>query len=247
VHRQLDDGVIVAHNSRFDIAFLAAELGRAGLSLPAGPVLCTMGLASHLGVPVAGRSLGACCAFYDIALDFGRAHGAETDAQATACLLLCMLREARAQGIESFAGLGCTAPPPTVRETGEARPRTAAQPRKGPARLVTAVRRLADTTPPSSADVSAYLDLLDRVLMDRVLTSAEADALQAMARRCELNEHDTGAAHRSYLRQLVEYAWEDGVLTHTEAGDLGAVGALLGMSSAEIDELVNVRKAACRS
>ncbi len=247
VHRHLDDGVIVAHNSRFDISFLAAELGRAGLSLPAGPVLCTMGLASHLGVPVAGRSLGACCAFYDIALDSSWAHSAETDARVTARLLLCLLRDAHAQGIESLAGLGCTAPPVAIRETGEAPTRSAAPPRKAAARLVTAVRRLADTTPPSSADVSAYLDLLDRVLMDRVLTNAEADALQAMARRCELTEHDTGVAHHTYLRQLVEHAWEDGVLTVAEAGDLSVVGSLLGMSPVQIDDLVNARRAACRS
>lgn len=247
VRRQLDDGVIVAHNSRFDVAFLAVELRRAGLSLPNGPVLCTMGLASHLGVPVAGRSLGACCAFFDIPLDRRRTHGAEADAHATARLLLCLLREADAQGINSLSDLGCTAPPAVTGERDSSPSSPAAPPHRAAARLVTAVCRLGDTSPVASADVSAYLDLLDRILMDRVLTNAEADALQAMAHRCELNEHDTGAAHHSYLRQLVEHAWEDGVLTDAEAGDLGAVGALLGMSPAEIYELVNLRKAACRS
>lgn len=245
VHCRLDDGVIVAHNSRFDIEFLAAELGRAGLSLPAGPVLCTMGLASHLGVPVAGRSLGACCAFYDIALDCGRAHGAETDAQATARLLLCLLREAGAQGIENLADLGCTAPPAAVRESGEAPTPSAAPPRKTAARLVTAVHRLADTTPLASADVSAYLDLLDRVLMDRVLTPAEADALHAVARRCNLTERDAAIAHRTYFRQLVGAAWEDGILTDDEASDLGAVGVLLGIAPAQVDDLVG--RTACSS
>lgn len=248
VRRYLDDGVIVAHNSRFDIAFLAAELGRAGLSLPDGPVLCTMGLASRLGVPVPGRSLGACCAFFDIRLESGRAHGAEHDAQAAARLLLCLLREARARGIDSLAGLGCAATPAVAPEADQVPSPPPPSPlRHAAPRLVTAVRRLADTSPPASADVSAYLDLLDRVLMDRVVTAAEADALQAMARRCDLTGHDTAAAHRAYLRQLVELAWEDDVLTDAEAGDLGAVGALLGMTSAEIDNLVDVRRPAWRS
>lgn len=247
VRRQLSDGVIVAHNSRFDIAFLAAELGRAGLSLPEGPVLCTMGLASHLGVAVAGRSLQACCAFFDIALDAARAHGAEADAQATARLLLCLLREALAQGIQSTADLGCTAPPLVGSEPGGASTSFAAPPRQAAARLVTAVQCLADTSPLVSANASAYLDLLDRVLMDRVLAAAEVDALKAMACRCDLSEHETAAAHRTYLTRLVEHAWEDGVLTDAEASDLGAVGAMLGMTSPQIDDLVHARRATCRS
>ena len=204
-----------------------------------------MGLASHLGVSVAGRSLAACCAFYDIALDCSRAHGAEADAQATARLLLCLLREAGAQGIENLADLGCTVPPAAVRESGEAPTLSAARPRKTAARLVTAVHRLADATPLASADVSAYLDLLDRVLMDRVLTPAETDALHAMARRCNLTERDAAIAHGTYFRQLADAAWEDHILTDDEASDLGVVGFLLGIAPAQIEDLVG--RTACRS
>lgn len=246
VRRRLDGGVIVAHNSRFDVAFLAAELRRAGLSLPDAPVLCTMGLVSRLGIPVAGRSLGACCAFFAIPLEPGRAHGAEYDAQATARLLLCLLREAHAQGIQALAGLGCTAALTIAGDTDPAPAPSASPPGLAKPRLVTAVRRLADTSPPSSVDISAYLDLLDRVLMDRVVTAAEADALQAMARRCDLTEQDTTAAHRLYLRQLVDDAWEDEVLTDAEAGDLVAIGALLGMASTEVNDLVDARRSAWR-
>src|SRR3954447_7577119 len=42
--------VIVAHNARFDCAFLEDELARAGLGVAPLPALCTMGLATALGL-----------------------------------------------------------------------------------------------------------------------------------------------------------------------------------------------------
>jgi DNA polymerase-3 subunit epsilon len=78
--------VLVAHNARFETAFLRAELSRLGITSPVrdGDALCTMKLArTHL--PGAGTKLADCCAALGIPLD--DAHEALADARATALLL----------------------------------------------------------------------------------------------------------------------------------------------------------------
>jgi DNA polymerase-3 subunit epsilon len=253
---RLDGAVLVAHNSRFDVAFLEAEMARAGRRCPTGPTLCTIALASRLGVPSVGRSLRACCAAFDIAYDDGRAHGAEHDARATARLLLCLLREARSRGITTLAGLGCERAPGgprgagarsvasgvAAKEAGDVRAAvgvdSVADVSPAVARIAVAVRRLADGWPIGEPGVTAYLDLVDRVLLDRVITAAEADALAAMARRYALTEGDVAAAHAEYVARLGKVAWDDGVLTGDEVDDLRHVAHLLGVRDAAEDHLI---------
>lgn len=233
---QLSGGIVVAHNIRFDIAFLDAEFERAGHRRIDGPTLCTMELAARLDLPVPGRSLAACCEHFTIPLT--AAHGAEHDAHATAKLLLHLLRDARAKGLGRLDDLAlttcpehATTPPP---ETTARRPRAKAPTPVGrPLRLVAAVRRVADTTPMGSPEAAAYLSLVDWVLLDGVLTATEADALIAMARRCRLNDNDVERLHVEYLRRLAVAAGWDGGVGRDETEDLGAVAALLGVHMPE--------------
>jgi DNA polymerase III subunit epsilon len=232
---RLSGGVVVAHNLRFDIAFLDAEFERAGHRRIDGPTLCTMELASRLDLPVPGRSLAACCEHFTIPLT--AAHGAEHDAHATAKLLLHLLRDARAKGLGRLDDLALATGPEHTTPSPEAtphRPRAEAPtPARKPLRLVAAVRRVADTTPMGSPEAAAYLSLVDRVLLDGVLTATEADALIAMARRCCLDDNDVERLHVEYLRRLAEAAGWDGALGRDETEDLGAVAALLGVHMPE--------------
>lgn len=241
VRQRIDGGVVVAHNARFDVSFLVAELTRAGHRMPSSPTLCTMRLAGLLDIAVPGRSLHACCRFFDIPVDEASAHGAARDAEAAARLLLHLLREARAWGISSIEELGCEAPAApsgaaAAHAVGPSSPTPAAP------RVAAAARRVADTSPITSPDRAAYLELLDRVLLDRVITEAEADALAAMARRCRLGDEDVAAAHREYVDRLADVAWEDGALDDEERRDLVAVGAELGASAETMLTLIDERR-----
>ncbi|MGW4643645.1 3'-5' exonuclease [Sphaerisporangium sp. NPDC004334] len=78
--------VPVAHNLRFDLAFLRREFDRLGAALPRLDRIgvCTMAEAARL-LAYAPRSLAACCAAAGVRLE--RRHDALADARATAGLL----------------------------------------------------------------------------------------------------------------------------------------------------------------
>ena len=78
---------LVAHNASFDRRFLEAEFRRAGINLDPIHTLCTMQVASRLGI---GRKLEACCAATGV--ENTAPHTALGDARATAELLLYFLK-----------------------------------------------------------------------------------------------------------------------------------------------------------
>jgi DNA polymerase-3 subunit epsilon len=232
VLRRLEGAVLTAHNARFDIAFLQAELARAGRPALREQTLCTIGLAARLGVKTAGRSLGGCCATFDVPYDSYAPHGAERDARAAARVLLCLLREARTQGVASLRDLGCMRAEPV--RMGIAAPHHATRsdrdvPVSAKQRVAAAARQLGADSPIGDPEITAYLELLDRVLADRVLTADEAGALNAAARRGRLSERVVARAHADYVERLAELAWADGVTTDAETADLRVVAELLGV------------------
>lgn len=81
--------VVVAHNARFDCAFLERELSRAGVDVVPLPSLCTMELAGHLGLGGSRMRLVDCCAA--IGATPSDTHTAEADALACATLLAAYL------------------------------------------------------------------------------------------------------------------------------------------------------------
>lgn len=101
--RVLQGNVFVAHNARFDWAFICAEVERATGERLEGEQLCTVRLARKLLPQLRRRSLDWVANHYGIAID-GR-HRAGGDADATARVLQCLLRDAESRGIECWDGL----------------------------------------------------------------------------------------------------------------------------------------------
>ncbi len=240
---RLDGAILVGHNIRFDLSFLIAECSRVGYSLPAMPALCTLRLAYLLAPGLASRRLAACCAGVGIRLDGG--HSALADARATAQLLIAYLDGGRARGLETLEAFGCrplTLPRQAwcrAAPTGRSLCREQAASKRGERTtyLARLVDRL-DTTGVASAEVAAYLDLLDRALEDRRITELEADALLATAQEWGLSRDQVTDAHHHYLRALVEAAWADGEISPAERRDLEGVCALLGMKPAVLASLL---------
>jgi len=183
---KLDGAVLVAHNLPFDRGFLAAEFSMNGVFLPDVPSLCTLQLAYRLVPGLANHRLATCCEAAGLRHD--RAHQAVEDARAVAELLLAYLELARRGGVRTLAELGCRPVrfPAELWPTMPARGRRAVRTPGGRpvtdlpflARMVASLGSVAAAT----ERLAPYIDLLDRVLEDRLVTEGEAEALQATAR-----------------------------------------------------------------
>ncbi|HLX32002.1 MAG TPA: exonuclease domain-containing protein [Gaiellaceae bacterium] len=99
------DAVLVAHNARFDLAFLDRETERLTGSRIAAPVVDTVLLArTLLATRVAGFSLGQLAWF--LGTSERPCHRALPDARATAELLLALIGLAQERGARTVADLG---------------------------------------------------------------------------------------------------------------------------------------------
>ncbi len=243
VAARLDGAILVGHNIRFDLSFLLAECTRAGYSLPATPALCTLRLAYLLAPGLASRKLTDCCASAGIRLE--RAHCASGDARATAQLLVAYLGAGRARGLDSLEALGCQ--PLTLPSGGWCRATPSGRCLRRDQATMTRQERATylarlvdrlDTTGVPSAEVAAYLDMLDRALEDRRITEAETNALVATAREWGLSRGQVTNAHQHYLRALVAAAWADGQISPAERRDLEGVCTLLGMEATVLASLL---------
>ncbi len=240
---RLSNTVVVGHNLRFDLGFLASEFRRADVMMPPLPSLCTLALAYRDLTDAPTRKLAACCK--ELGIELTPAHDALGDAQATASLLAAL---ARRGGLPSPAPLDIDfyhgAPParswhglsPSGRSMGRSRARELH--RESRAYLA----RLVDALPgdeATSAVEAEYLSVLDRVLEDRAVTRDEAEALIDVALDWGMSRVDVIAAHGRYLRALVGEARADGVVTVPERSDLETVRELLGLPPAGLQALLN--------
>ena len=112
------DAVLVAHNARFDLAFLDREVERLSGRRLAAPVVDTVSLARRLLAGRAGRyGLASLSHFFGTAVR--PCHRALPDAQATAEILLALIGLAQERGARSVADLCALAVPRARRVYGK--------------------------------------------------------------------------------------------------------------------------------
>ncbi len=99
----IGDSVLVAHNSRFDMAFLNHEIGRIYQDYRlANPSLCTVQLSRRLLPQIENHKLKTVARHYSI--DLINHHRATDDAYATAHIFINLLGELTNLGIRDFGG-----------------------------------------------------------------------------------------------------------------------------------------------
>ncbi|WP_432977818.1 exonuclease domain-containing protein [Dactylosporangium sp. CA-233914] len=227
--------VPAAHNWAFDGQFLAAEFERMGIVAPvhADAGLCTMRLAGRF-FPGSSRGLADCCAAAGIPLV--RAHSALHDARAAAELLSYFLRVTGQPPpwAHRFVTAGAW---PVLPETGVAPVGRQAEGQVEEHFLGRLVDRLPRSHRP---DADAYLEVLDRALLDRHVSAAEADALVAVAARLGLGRADVVELHQHYLQALAAFAAADGVVTADERSDLETVARLLGLDTGQVERMLRM-------
>ena len=258
--------VVVAHNARFDLAFLRSEYHYAGWSLPWLPSLCTLEASDYYLPVLDRRRLTDCCGAVGIPLH--GAHSALIDARATAGLLAHYLHPhvgmpPRATDLQLFAqasqvqwprgpSRAPSAPSPSttpqVRTVDRIQVNAAAAAARAAApRLVdllagfSLVGALDEGAPEGSV---AYLEKLAEVLEDGELTAAEATVLGDVAVAYGLSEEDRRAAHVAFVLALAHLAIDDGLVTRTERNELKAVSELLELRDTVVTKVLDHAEAA---
>lgn len=232
---QLRGRVIVAHNLPFDAAFLKYEFQRLGFRTPLDPKagLCTMDLAKrYLRSP--GRSLEACCRSIGHLLD--NAHAALQDARAAAALLAHYSSQS-SSFVHDWDGLLPALAAlewPSIPVYGVAPIRRSHGSRLRHEHFLGKLTSRAEGTddPP---EANSYLELLDRVLLDRAISLHEEAELISAAESLNLTREGAIRCHRFYLTELARVALEDGIVTPEERSDLHKVAELLGLDSLDVD------------
>jgi DNA polymerase III subunit epsilon len=232
--------VLVAHNARFEVTFLAAEFARLGATSPVGvdEALCTMRLAFEF-LPGSGRKLADCCAAFDI--DLANAHEALGDATATALLLAAYLEGTGPYSSwgnywNSFGTTAAALPWPALTTVGAAwvaRQRGAGNEAAPPTLLDRATDCRPEIVAPSSGDATVQVAaILDRALADELLSVHESDELADLARSFALTDADRERLHDAYFADLVLAAWEESVLTEAERREIERVATLPDIAAA---------------
>jgi DNA polymerase-3 subunit epsilon len=228
---------LVAHNARFDLAFVAAEYARAGQVFPAVPYLCTLEASRSYHPYVVRRRLRDLCGLCGIPLQDN--HSALGDARATARLLAHYIdvgnhgKQRRLTKLPGKAAKVSWPVLPSASTTLEVRrpanrQRPAAAPPGSLWRLLNdlpvelVVREGAPTTS------QPYLELLFQSLEDGVLTRDEADALADLAHLYSLTHNQVVATHSAFLVALARRIGEDGTVTGAERREFSDACELLG-------------------
>jgi DNA polymerase III subunit epsilon len=228
---------LVAHNIRFDLAFLDLEFRRLGVAFPKCQVVDTMHLSG-------GGTLSACCANHGIGIE-GRAHSAANDVQAVARLLFALLQESPTLSTD-FMVLPPIAWPVLLLPTRNPLRRDEA--RQWQSHAPTYIQNLVSRLPPVAAPATdlgasmAYVDLLGRALEDRHIEDDEGQSLVEVALQWGLTFDQIKAIHADYLRRLVKTACADGVVTTKEQEDLLLVARLLGfeeINQGQLESLIH--------
>ena len=217
----LDGTVVIGHNIRFDLDFLRYEYGRVGYELPDIPNLCTMELArKSLGSRT--RRLHDCCAALGFTVD--GEHSALGDARATARLFVDLIdtvtTPTRCCEFDPWPKLNSGG---SVKLRGQSSPRVSYL-----AHLVQGVEIDLDDFG-DSVVIPQYLNVLDRILEDRVVTEAEGAELESLALSWGMSAEEIQAAHEAYMQALAKSALSDGTVTDRERRDIDGVAELLAV------------------
>jgi DNA polymerase III epsilon subunit-like protein len=167
-----DDVVLVAHNASYDVGALRREYDRLGTGqdLIELPVLDTMTLPAAVGHPVEDRKLPTLLASFG--LENAKHHDAAADADATAQLLLALLKVAASSGFTDLERLRVEAGTRTTLSWAKSAAKRHARPARQAPRLDAHAASHAMTLGPSptGAELEAWVDV----------------ALECARRRCDM-------------------------------------------------------------
>lgn len=242
---RINNKTIVGHNVDFDLRFINHEIQKKlhlDLNLKG---LCTLQL-SRLVVPgVPTRKLDILCNYFGI--ENSASHSAYGDCYSTMQLFI-FLKSALFHTISPAEFSGRYHYP--VKIPLSIQPKNIAYKRSDAAvskqrefdRLAQMIHRL-PSNPNDSFPVQSYLNILDDILSDRVITKQEFDKLQDFITEMEISKEQVMDIHSEYVRKLARVYLLDNILSDSEYRDLHHVCELLCVENKQLDKIVEFEKA----
>jgi DNA polymerase-3 subunit epsilon len=182
--------------------------------------------------------LKSCCAALE--LDVAPSHCAADDALAAAAVI-ASCRTADAPMVREW--FARQRPPvaawPDVAASGRRARRERGRPPRRETYIGALLERLPDASLATDTAEHAYIDVLERVLEDRVMTADEAAALAEVAGEWGIGRAACLGLHDRYMRALAGEALRDGIVTPAERADLGDVAAVLGIGPELLEPMLD--------
>ncbi|MCF8362445.1 MAG: hypothetical protein K9G70_07460 [Prolixibacteraceae bacterium] len=241
----LNNKTIVGHNLEFDLRFINHELSTYLKKNLAISGFCTMQLSKHLIPDLPARRLETFCDYYDIAEP--SAHTALGDCETTVELFNIFKTSIIEElGMDEFVK-HFTNP---IMITEKASPNNICFKRKDAKqvkeyeanRLYNMIKRL-PSNPTDSLPIQKYLNLLDDILADRLITESELEMLKDFIYEFDLSQNQVIDIHNEQLRKLARVYLLDNILTQSEEKDLIKVADLLCVERETLYKIIEFEKA----
>lgn len=204
--RILQNRILIAHNLAFDSRMLKQEFDKLGIDLNLGRGFCTMTEVSRI-YSAQSSSLEKACSIFDIAQD--DAHHALGDARATLKLF-----EALKPDLEKIEPINNMYQPSQVPSRTLNRKAFEPTSPKPISRILSITRKV--PFPSTDERFIAYLQVLNLVLEDLVITSDEMNELESWSLQLGINDNERTKLHLDYLDSFVQATLRDGVITIDE-------------------------------
>jgi DNA polymerase-3 subunit epsilon len=258
IQARIKDVVLVAHNARFDLAFLRAEFDRSGYKSNWLPSICTLQASNYYQPHLSRRRLADCCE--DLGFEIEGAHSANGDSIATAKLFNYYLNpeknpRPRAEDLDLLKNpnksIGSrssnTQANSYVRERiNQAKiekvERVSNSSYKELVKLLAGCSLAEVLEGENFANESAYLEKVIEFLSDGEISTAELSELDAVSNIYELTSQQQELAHKTLVTALALQALKDESVSVSEREELVSVANALGLSKNVVSDLIKEAK-----
>ena len=239
----LNNKTIVGHNVQFDLSFINHEIKKHFNIHDEIYGICTLNLSKIIEPYLPMRKLETLCAYFNI--ENTQSHSALGDCCATAHLFTILKNQyIENYGIEKFKNfinplhLHIDFKISNIcfrRENANAIS-------KQEANQFNAFLKRLSTTNGEEIPVQEYLNILDTILADRLITQNEIDKLADLSTEYKISQTQAIEIHQEYVRKLVRIYLLDDIITQSESSDLEKVCELLSISNEVLEKIIMYEK-----
>lgn len=251
----IGERALVAHNAKFDLAFLRAEFSRSTVDLPWLKSICTLEASQYYLPGLYRRKLSDCCE--EIGIQIDNAHSALGDAMATAklCHFYLMPEKTpspRPLDLKTIANPLMSENPRSPKINSHIRDQMQKEAKLRAIPSATALKQLKklligvgigsildSKQVPGAIE---YLEKLLEVLEDLSIDEAERESLQALKEIYSLSEVQTSDLHESLLILVISQALLDEKISNDERDEFKAIAMILDISDSKILALTKKAK-----